>query len=106
MTFNLKKNDTEPTIQAMLMTDDGSPVDLSVASVRFHMRNSSGTVVIDEPATIINGSAGIVQYDWTATETETSGLFEAEFEVTYSSGGIETFPNVGYEEIVITDDIA
>jgi len=105
MTFNLKQNDTEPSIQGLLLTEDGEPVDVSLATVRFHMRDATGTVVIDEAATIINGAAGIVEYAWTASDTQTAGIFEAEFEVTYEDGGIETFPNVGYEEIIITDDI-
>jgi predicted dehydrogenase len=105
MTFNLKQNDTSPNIQAQMFDGDGSPVDITNATVRFHVRNAEGTVIIDEPAVILSATDGTVEYGWVAADTATAGTFQAEFEVTYESGKIETFPNSSYIEIVITDDI-
>ena len=106
MTFNLKQNDTSPNIQAQLLDGDGFPIDVSQATVRFHVRNAEGTVIIDEPAVILVGTDGTVEYGWDAADTATAGTYQGEFEVTYESGKIETFPNASYIEIVITDDIA
>ena len=105
MSFYLKQNDTSPNIQAQLLDGDGFPIDVSLATVRFHMRDATGTVIIDEPAVILSATDGTVEYGWDAADTATAGPFQAEFEVTYESGKIETFPNASYIEIVITDDI-
>jgi len=107
MAFNLKQNDTSPSLQTTLLDGDGLPVSISGNNgVRFHMRAAGGTVKIDTDAIVVDAAAGIVRYDWTATDTDTAGTFQAEFEVTYTDDKIETFPNLGYIEIVITDDIA
>lgn len=106
MAFNLKQNDTFPSMEAVLLDGNGFPVDLTRASVRFHMRNAAGAVVIDEAAIVTDEVAATVAYYWTAADTQTVGNFSAEFEVTYQDGNIETFPNASYIEIIITDDIA
>ena len=85
MPFYLKQNDTAPSIRATLKDGSGSVIDLTGASVRFHMKDLSGTVKIDTAATIISpATSGIVQYNWTGSDTDTAGTYYAEFEVTYS----------------------
>jgi len=49
--------------------------------------------------------AGRVRYAWQTGDTDTPGTFQGEFEVTYSTGEIETFPNDGFLAIEIIDDI-
>ncbi len=107
MTFYVKQNDTAPSIRATLKDGDDAVIDLTDATVRFHMRTIGGTTAkIDSAVSIVSPATnGIVQYDWTAADTDTIGSFQAEFEVTYSSGRIETFPNSGYIRVEITDDI-
>lgn len=107
MAFYIKQNDTSPSLRAALENGSGDAIDLIDASVQFHMRSfgSSGNVV-DAAATVIDAATGIVQYNWIADDTDTIGSYEAEFEVTYPDGTIETFPNDGYIRVEITDDIA
>ena len=106
MAFNLKQNDTSPSIQTSLLDGNGLPVDISGnLGVTFHMRNSEGTVIINTAATVVTPGSGIVRYDWDAADTATAGTFQAEFEVTYPGGTIETFPNDGYIRVEIIDDI-
>lgn len=106
MTFYVKQNDTAPSIRATLKDGDDDAIDLTGASVRFHMRSIGGTSAkVDSAATVVTASSGIVQYDWVAADTDTVGTYQAEFEVTYSDTRIETFPNNGYIVVEITDDI-
>ena len=106
MTFNIKQNDTVPSIRATLQNGSGDPVDLIDATVRFHMRAiGSTTVKVDGVVNIINESLGLVQYNWIAADTDSIGSYQAEFEVTYPDGTIETFPNNAYVRIEIIDDI-
>lgn len=67
-----------------------------------------GTVVVDREAASIEGDPanGVVRYDWDAADTANAGRFEAEFEVTYSDGTVETFPNNDFIVVQIGGDIA
>ena len=106
MPFYLKQNDTAPSIRATLKDGSGSVIDLTGASVRFHMKDLSGTVKIDTAATIISpATSGIVQYNWTGSDTDTAGTYYAEFEVTYSDSSIESFPNDENIGILITKEL-
>lgn len=107
MAFYIKQNDTSPRLQATLKDGNGAAIDLTGASVNFHMRAlGSTTNKVDGSATIADEDNGVVFYSWSASDTDTSGSFEAEFEVTYTGGAVETFPNNRYIQVEITDDIA
>ena len=106
MAFFIKQNDTSPAIQATLSDASGTAIDLSGSQVRFHMRAIGDTTVkVDAPAIISDADNGITYYNWQAVDTDTIGSFEGEFEVTFSGGEIETFPNNRFIQIEITDDI-
>jgi hypothetical protein len=107
MAFTIKQNDTSPQIGATLQDGDGTAIDLTAATVRFHMKKiGAATASTDAAATIVNANTGSVKYDWVAADTANAGSFQAEFEVTYTNGGIETFPNDQSIAIVITEDLA
>jgi len=107
MTFYVKQNDTAPSLRATLKDGSNTVIDLTGASVRFHMRTVGGTSAkVDAAATVISpATSGIVQYNWVAADTDTIGSYQGEFEVTYSDSAIETFPNNGYIRVEIIDDI-
>ena len=106
MTFYIKQNDTSPSMLATLQDADAAAVDVTGASIRFHMRAIGSTQVItDEEVVIVDAEAGEVRYDWQAADTATVGAYQAEFEVTYADASVETFPNDGYIRVQITDDI-
>lgn len=107
MTFYIKQNDTAPALRATLKDGDGDVINLTDASVRFHMRRvgSTSTTVDNAATTVVPYTSGVVQYDWEAADTVTVGTYHAEFEVTYSDGTIETFPNNSFMTIEVTDDI-
>jgi hypothetical protein len=103
--FKLKRNDTSPSISGTCQDVDGVAVDITGASVRFHMIDKDDVTVVDYAATIASAAAGTVRYDWLAADTDVGGGFRGEFEVTYSDSTIETFPNTGYIPIRIYDDL-
>jgi hypothetical protein len=106
MAFYIKQNDTSPNLRAILKDGDEDPINLTDAAIRFHMRTVGGeTAVVDADASIVTAESGVVQYIWDAADTATVGSYQAEFEVTFSGGAIETFPNNGYIRVEITDDI-
>ena len=104
-TFYIKTGDTSPSIIYALTP---TSVDLTAATVRFSMRSRAGVLVINRAnATIVTATvAPTVRYDWQAGTTDAEGFYQAEFEVTYAGGAIETFPNFGFIGVAIADDIA
>ena len=108
MTFFIKQNDTNPALKATLKDGDGTVINLTDASVRFHMRKiDSTTSVVDAAASVVSpATSGIVQYAWSGSDTASAGMYSAEFEITYGDGKIETFPNSDYIRVEILDDLA
>ena len=104
-THQMRRNDTAPAITATL-TSGGTAVDLTGATVRFHMMDESKAVIVDAAATVVSAAAGTVKYDWAAGDTDTSGRFKAEWEVTFADATIRTFPVQGHTNVLIHDDIA
>ena len=100
--FFLKQNDTSPAIEYTL-----SPLtNLSGASVVFNMTDSDGVVKVNRQAAVVDDAVnGVVQYLWDAADTDTSGLFLAEFEVTFADATVETFPNATDIGVLITRDL-
>lgn len=105
-TFYLKKGDNSPSLIYALTP---ASVVLTGATVRFNMRAANGGAVkISRAAAVIVTATGTptVQYNWQAADTDTAGFFDAEFEVTYAGGAVETFPNADFIRVSITGDIA
>jgi len=105
--FYIKQNDTSPAIQRQCLDYADNPVNVTGASVRFLMRPvGDSTVKVTGVGSVVDGATGLVKYQWSTGDTDTTGDFEAEFEVTYTDGTVETFPNTTYIKVKITDDIA
>lgn len=96
-TFYIKRGDTAPALRYALLPET---VDLTGASVVFVMDGLGRA-----PARVIEAAPPVVQYHWEPGDTDRSGVRRAEFEVTYSDGRIETFPNGGYLLVSIVEDL-
>ncbi len=107
MAFYIKQNDTAPIILVTLKDGNDAAVDLTAATAIFKMRAVGQSTVKTSAAAIIHDAdAGQVRYEWAAADTDTIGSYEAEFQITFVDGKIETFPNSDFIRITITDDIS
>lgn len=106
--FYIKQNDTAPSIEAALSDSNGRVKSMANASVvRFHMQDENGNLLVENGlGTIINATKGIVAYEWRAGDTANTGIHSAEFQIEYTNGQIETFPNTGYIKVIIKDELA
>ena len=104
--FNIKQNDTSPTLSVVVADSSGTAINITGASVLFKMRAvNSSSLKVNSSATITNASNGAVSYTFSASDTDTSGVFQGEFQVPFSGGAIETFPNSEYISINVLDDL-
>lgn len=109
--FTMKSGDTAPAIQDSL-TVGGKALPagtLTGAVIRFQSKNViNGAIIINNSSrvTVIqdDGVATIVQYQWAVGDTATVGIFLKEWEVTYVSGLVETFPNSRYSYFAVLAD--
>lgn len=107
MAFYIKQNDTSPAIETILQSDDGSVIiDLTDCSVDFHMTHSQRDVEVTGACAILDEEGGRVRYQWLTGDTSIAGWYRAEFEVTYSDGKIETFPNEGSIWVHVDGELA
>lgn len=106
--FVTKRNDTKPIEVGLEQQQaDGtySAANLTNATVKFLMRDQDGQEVVNAAAEIVDDVNGIVRYNFLAADTAVAGYFNAEFQVTFVSGIVETFPFGGYIPIVIVEDL-
>jgi hypothetical protein len=99
----LKANDTRPILEIHLQ-EDGSPLDLTdVTDSKLLMK--SGAVLIERECEVVDAPNGVVEVTFLAEDTASAGTYQAEVELTYSDGGVETVPNNGYAAITIQPDL-
>ena len=106
--FTIKKNDNRPDLEAQLKIG-GSVVDLSTAnSATFHLatKRTSDSISINSAGTITDAVYGKVKYAWAAGDTDLpEGLYYWEWEIEWSNGDLQTFPNNDFKTLRIEDEL-
>ncbi len=111
LTFTIHQNDTLPKLRRTLKSN-GVAMNLTTASsVMFTMRTAagSGAAKIHAPAQIIDAPNGVVEYAWSGADTDTTTEFQdpynAEFEVNWASGDVETWPRNAFIKVTMPRDL-
>lgn len=106
MAFRIKTNDTSPKLAVTLTNSSGNAINLTGCTARFHMKGyGAPSLKVGAAATITDATNGVVEYEWTGTDTDTAGTYYGEIEITYGDASVETFPNNGYFTIIIKEDL-
>jgi hypothetical protein len=112
--FFIKRGDTASRIQATLENSGGTPVSIQGANVVWKMAPISGGSLTVSAAAIIDqqgdgsgtaGAMGQVHYNWATADLAASGLYLGEWEVTFASGAVQTFPNGDQIRVAINQDL-
>lgn len=112
MTFTIKRGDTSPNIKFELRDATGARENISgYNEVSFYMRdNDTGEVVVSETTSggvvVTDATRGEVEYDWQTGDTDDASTYDAELEVEFGNGKVETFPNNSFVEIEVVEDLA
>src|SRR2546426_12478317 len=108
-TINSKQHDTTPPIVMQALDGDGNIIPLT-GTVKFIAKDVlTGTLRVNSAAELLDPVNGKMRYQPVAGDVATPGTLRCEFEVTFSGGGIETFPERrGNDEIIwiIAPDLA
>lgn len=108
MAIRMKAGDTAPVVRATLLDENGDPVNLTGATVKFVMASTTTprTVHIDEVAVLADAANGAVEYPWAVGDTALpAGEYVAEFEVVFADSRVQTFPTDGFVDVQIIDDL-
>lgn len=110
--FYIKRNDLQPIYKAQVLDSDGDPVSgLSGATIRVTLKNlATGTLKLNRVTTgasVSDATNAYIQYQWQSGDTDTSGKYYIEFEITPGSGGKFTVPTHPDEAAIvyIVDDL-
>jgi len=112
MTFYIKQGDTSPAIEYQLQDGDGNAIDLTgYNDVEFHFKKAGNSQVkvndnTNGNVTVTDAANGKVKYDWQSGDTDEAGDHIAEWEVEYSDGTEETFPNRRNIDVQVEEQIA
>ena len=101
--FHIKRGDTSPTLVQTLLDSAGAAVSLAGATANIHVFTRRGVSVVDEAVIVFDAEAGIINYDFAGIA---QGNYDYEIEVTYSDASIETFPNAGFDLLIVERDLS
>ncbi len=108
--FTSKKNDTKPDIEITVVDADGTIPDWTSATITFKMQerlDKSAALKTDRAGAAVSpiDTSGKLKYTRVAGDVDTEGEFHGEFQVLFSGGAIQTYPNEDYIKILITDEL-
>lgn len=109
--FTLKQHDTRPRVALTIWETNQTTgvlqvVNLTLASsAKLCAKDAAGVIAFSSVLAITNPIAGLVTYTPVAFDTAAVDTFQLEIEVTWSDGGVETYPNNGYFEMVVMKDL-
>lgn len=96
-TLYLTQHDLQPYYYVTVTDSAGGAIDLTGAEIRTNMRQQHSTVLTINRSTVgitvSDATAGQFQYEWQSGNTDSTGVYDIEFEITPSGSGKFTVPN-------------
>lgn len=93
MSMSFVQGDTAPDITAIIHLEDDPEValDLTGCTIRFQMRKQEDRrYQVNAAASIVDAELGSVAYAWSNNDLSVPGDYLAQFEITYSTGRVQT----------------
>lgn len=107
--WTIKQYATGPSLRVQIRDEQtGQPVDLTGATAVAHLVHTDpdiGTIFAGHTVALEDAMNGILRLDWSAPDTDTAGTLLLEFEVTLTSGAVETYPQDDYVYLTIRPDL-
>jgi len=107
--FSIKQSNRRPYLRVTLKDENDVVVNVTTANaVLFSMeaRDIVTPKIARAAATVVDAVNGVVEYRWTAADTDTEGIYFGEFVVDWDGIDDEiTFPNDGYIAIEVKEKV-
>jgi hypothetical protein len=113
--FSIKAHDTLPTLRVAFTIPDPAdptgatriPLDFTLAvSVKLIMKlEGAGTTKVNAAGSFYSRAGGVLEYDWTSTDTNAPGHYQGEFEVIWPGAQKQTVPTESYFTIDVLADL-
>ena len=105
----IKRGDTLPTATIYVTDANGDPLDLTdVTSAVFKMYTDNQPRVekVSAAANVVSpATGGAIEYGWAEADTDTAGEYLAEVTLTFTDGGILTYPTEGFYRVRVWDNL-
>lgn len=102
----VKRGDIGVTFSDTFTDAEGSPVDLSGATVVFILRRYGATApTVAEDAEIVVAADGTVRYVTANGDLDVAGIYQQEWEITFGSGDRFTVPSDTHNIVHIGEDL-
>jgi hypothetical protein len=103
MMLTVKQGD-RPLIESQLVNENSSPTNLTGATVRIKAVNTeTNAVEVDDVATVaVPATSGVVRYQTLVGQFDEVGLYRMEWEATFPTGPILTFPSEEFDYVKVT----
>lgn len=103
MSYTIVQGNMLPVLSATLSYADGTPADLTGATVNLVLKNVNATSTYLSAACTAAGST--VTYNWVSGDTAVPGDYVGEFVVTFPDGTLQSFPTEGYFPVTIAPSL-
>lgn len=105
--FSIVQGDTAPVFTDTLTYDDGTPVNLTGATLSFVMRSlvAASPLTLTGTTTSPSPTTGAIQFAPSLADTAVAGNYMAQWVVVFSGGTRMTFPTVGYISVEIAENL-
>lgn len=104
-TYTMKQHDTRPILELHLTEGDPPTAMNLTGALSAKLIMKSGITTVTRTAVISDALNGILQVTFQSPDTDFPGNYDAEVEITWSAGAVETVPNDSYLQIVIKADL-
>jgi len=94
--FQIKRDSTEPVLAVQFVDSNGSGVNLTAAThtyFKLSTNDNAFTPVLSGLAVWTGSEIGEVEYRWSASDTNRSGLFLGEFTTLFNDSSVLTLPS-------------
>jgi len=107
MIFKIKQDSTDPALAVQFVDSKGSGVDLTAAThtyFKLSTNDNAFTPVLSGLATWTGSETGLVEYRWSTSDTNRSGLYLGEFTTLFNDSSVLTLPSDHSLVIKISSD--
>lgn len=102
--LTMKRNDTYPPLTVAL-SDASGPINLTAASAVHMEMKGAATLIASLACVIASPAGGVVQHNWSGSETNVADTWTLEWEILWAAGGVQTVPNDGQKSLAIVPDL-